>query len=236
MKAYVTLLSSKDYLPAVLILNTTLRLSKAKYPLLVALTEDVYCESIIKSLDKNSILYRRIRPLQYTEAIKKAYEGNRVLNTASKLEIFTFTEYDKLVYIDADCMILHNIDDLFGYPDGSILCYEEEPWGCTSLFVIEPKKHDEIDFLYYLLKTQDCFDGNLIGKLWFHVQSSPAHQIPPEYQWVYQPTFIPEGTRMIHFCNETKPWLGKCEENVITKAYNYFLRKLERENLIFSEN
>ena len=86
------------------------------------------------------------------------------------------------------------------------------------------------------MKTQDCFDGNLIGKLWFHVRSSPAHQIPPEYQWVYQPTFIPKGTRMIHFCNETKPWLGKCEENVITKAYNYFLRKLERENLIFSEN
>ena len=211
--------------------------SKSKYPLLVAVTEDVFTDELAKTFEKNGILYRRIRPLQYSELTREKYKGHRFLNTASKIEVFNFCNWDKLVYIDADCMILHNIDDLFDYPDGSMICYEDEPWGCSSLFVIEPKKHDEVDYLYHLLKTQDCFDGNLIGKLWFHVKSSPAHQIPPEYQWTYNPIPIPEGTKMIHFCNDAKPWLDNCDESIsVIKVYNYFLRKIERENLIISEN
>ena len=41
-KAYITLLSSEDYLEAVLVLNYSLRLVNSQYPLVVYVTNQVY--------------------------------------------------------------------------------------------------------------------------------------------------------------------------------------------------
>jgi alpha-N-acetylglucosamine transferase len=53
-------------------------------------------------------------------------------------------QWDKLLYIDADVLVLKNLDHLFQYPNGSMLKYEvyagedENDTGFSGLFIIEP--------------------------------------------------------------------------------------------------
>jgi hypothetical protein len=46
--AYITLLSSYDYLDAVLVLNASLKSQDTKYPLVCAVTEDIYDNIFLK--------------------------------------------------------------------------------------------------------------------------------------------------------------------------------------------
>lgn len=64
-----------------------------------------------------------------------------VLNTASKIDIFSLKHYEKIIYLDVDTLVLENIDDLFDKYDGSILWWNEP---MSGLFVIEPKNHDSL--------------------------------------------------------------------------------------------
>jgi hypothetical protein len=98
------------------------------------------------------------------------------------------SEWDKLLYIDADTLVIKNIDSLFNYPDGSMVKYPDDPWGFSGLFIIEPKNHDEIELYFHLLQNVNCFDGDLLGKLWFYIRTSPRHQIPEEYLIPYSAT------------------------------------------------
>lgn len=210
--AYVTLLSTSNYLDAVLVLNKSLRRVHSKYPLLVALTENVNNPEIISKLEQHHILWEVVQPLQYHSSVTEKYHeiAANVLNTASKLQIFTLKDWDRLVYIDADVLVLQNIDDLFNKPDGAMLKYPDDNMGFTGLFVFCPRYHQEDEFYPTLIAHHDCVDGDLIGKLWFFVRESPAHQIDLTYLWHYSPYITAEemkNIKAVHFCNNTKPWL-----------------------------
>ena len=112
--AFITLLSSNDYLNAVLTLNESLKLVNSKYPLIVAATENLE-ENIFNTLIKNNIYYKKIPQLILNS--EKLYIKKSMYNTNSKFYIFSnFYEYDKLVYIDADSLFFKNADELFNYP------------------------------------------------------------------------------------------------------------------------
>jgi len=77
-------------------------------------------------------------------------------------------QYDKLIYLDADTKVFRNIDDLFDYPDGSMLIPsgEEDIGGHTALMVFSPINHD-YDFYRQIINNLICADGDMLGKLWF---------------------------------------------------------------------
>ena len=233
--AYVTLLSSTNYLKAVIILSLSLKKVNSNFPLLVAITEDVVSDDIIQILSKLGCEIKVIERLEYSSITKERWKNNTVLNTASKLQIFSFYEWDKLVYLDCDSIILQNIDDLFTYLDGSMLYDANSNDGCTSMFVLEPKRHNETEFLFTIMQNHDCFDGDLLGKMWFHISSSKKHQIPANYFSYYLETLNyslldlqKKDIKAVHFCNHPKPWL---EPN--HKYYNdcYSIAKLYKDYL-----
>ena len=184
MKAYITLLSSEDYLSAVLVLNKSIQ-RVCEYPLICAITEPVaQNKKILEILKQEQIKYEIIPEIHYSkEAIANIMLPDkgcepRLINTASKIALFSLTQYEKLVYIDADSYIIYNIDKLFDFPDGSMLWTGKE--SLTGLMVFTPKNHC-YKFYKDFLQCTDASDGQFFADLWFHIKSNSDYQIPITY-------------------------------------------------------
>lgn len=248
MKAFITLLSTEDYLDAVLILNMSLKEVDSKYPLVCGVTESLKeNEHVVTSLQNEGIKIEFIKNLTYNHGVSDKWPGHTVLNTASKISLFDLKNYDKLVYIDADVIVMENIDDVMDYPDGAMVGpapgEKEDEYGFTGMFVFQPKYHRE-DFYKCLLQNFPCADGDLIGSLWFFTRTSKEHRIPYSYCAHYT-YYLYENypAKVIHFCNEQKPWKPQYnyyfedkKDPVIQKYRKYFniLHPLNREKITYN--
>lgn len=222
-KAFVTLLSTKNYLKAVLILNKSIKENKSSYPLVCGVTEDIFTQDIVKPLLDSGVIVEKIETLSYSEGTLDKWKGRSVLNTASKLSLFDLKNYDKLCYIDADTFLLDNIDEVLDRLDGSMISQNPgqalDDYGFTGLFVFQPKYHRN-DFYKHLMQNFNVADGDLLGSLWFFTRTSPCHQIPyiycMHYTYAVCNKLFPKSNerelscmpKVIHFCNEDKPWLN----------------------------
>ena len=210
-KAFITLLSSKDYWMSTVILNESLKKTNSKYNLIVAVTEDILDTEIIEIFDKYHISYVVIPVFKYSDiTIESAKQKgfDTVLNTASKICIFDLNYFDKLVYLDSDSVILENIDNLMDFPDGSML-YDEDPF--SGLFVFNPKNHCT-EMYKTILSHSKHFDGDMFSNLWFHVKDNLDYRIDISY---FYPIFRQSKNIKIkaaHFLNKPKPWLVDKEE------------------------
>ena len=122
MKAYITLLSNKNYLEGVLILNESLKKVNSAYPLYCMLSPNVD-NSIQNRLENANVYCIRIN--------KSVIENQESVNndffsywnyTFDKLMIWGLTQFEKLVYLDSDMVILKNIDLLFDKESFSAVC------------------------------------------------------------------------------------------------------------------
>lgn len=237
--AYVTLLSTENYLDAVLVLNKSLKNVHAQYPLLVMVVDTIFTPTMKEIFHKNGIVYETVPPLEYSQFVKDKYqerENKNVLNTASKIQLFTLKNWDKLVYLDADVLVLQNIDDLFSRLDGSMIKYAEDQMGFSGMFVFEPRNHQEDEFYPTIMQAHACVDGDLIGKVWFFVRESKEHQIDPKYFWHYNPHMTPSDAKVVHFCNHIKPWLEPQHEifadgSYVNHLYQKFLKEVQQEKI-----
>lgn len=223
-QAFVTLLSSEDYIEPVLILNRNLKDLKSQYPLLIMVTKNIL-PKVQKYLDCEKAFYKEVDFLEYSEITKQKDAGTYLLNIASKMNVFTLTEYDKLVFLDADSIFFQNIDELMNYPDGAM--YEEvnSPAGFAALFVCIPKNHN-IFFYMNLLHSGYMWESDLLGTLWFPFKSNPDYRIPSTYflnitienldQWDLT------ALKGIHFCYHYKPWKYKTPEEYLNDYYKEF--------------
>lgn len=140
---YVTVLSTDSYLPGVLVLYHSLIKTLPAHPFLALLTNNLSSETM-KTLNSHAIDY-----LIMNQNIMNPHDGvdsnDRWYHTYAKLGIFGLSQYDKVVYLDADMIVLHNIDELFEKPHmsavaaGSLLP-ENAHWVQlnSGLMVIEP--------------------------------------------------------------------------------------------------
>ena len=108
MEGYVCVLSTDDYLDGVLLLDYNLKVLNSKYPLLCLINENI-SDDTIKVLDYFNIKHKLVNSITYDNKDNV----NRWNNTFDKLNVFNLTEYDKLIYLDTDMLILKNIDNLF---------------------------------------------------------------------------------------------------------------------------
>lgn len=109
MKAYCTLLGSEDYLPGVLCLHRSLQLLATQYPFFVFVCANILA-STRKVLEAENIQLIAIESIQFEE---KEYIFERFANTWTKLALFDQTQFSRLVYLDADMLVLKNCDELF---------------------------------------------------------------------------------------------------------------------------
>lgn len=109
-RVFISILTTDDYLPGLLVLNSSLKSVGSRYPLHVLLTPDI-SKNTVDILSKNLIVYSTIS--QKIDNPTNIDIRHRWFPTYSKLTIFGQAQYEKIVYVDADMLILRNIDELF---------------------------------------------------------------------------------------------------------------------------
>ncbi|XP_021853433.2 galactinol synthase 2-like [Spinacia oleracea] len=139
MRAFVTFLAGDgDYVKGVVGLAKGLRKAKSRYPLVVAVLPDVP-EEHRNILVSQGCVVREIEPVYPPENQTQFAMAYYVINY-SKLRIWEFVEFSKMIYLDGDIQLFDNIDHLFDLPDGNLYavmdCFCEKTWSHTPQFQI----------------------------------------------------------------------------------------------------
>ncbi|XP_010415009.2 PREDICTED: galactinol synthase 2-like isoform X1 [Camelina sativa] len=138
-RAYVTFLAGNgDYVKGVVGLAKGLRKAESKYPLVVAVLPDVP-EDHRKQLVDQGCVVKEIEPVYPPENQTEFAMAYYVINY-SKLRIWKFVEYNKMIYLDGDIQVFDNIDHLFDLPDGQFYavmdCFCEKTWSHSPQYKI----------------------------------------------------------------------------------------------------
>ncbi|KAF1894270.1 hypothetical protein Lal_00004194 [Lupinus albus] len=138
-RAYVTFLAGNgDYVKGVVGLAKGLRKVKTIYPLVVAVLPDVPREHR-QILESHGCIVREIQPV-YPPQNETQYAMAYYVINYSKLRIWEFVEYKKMIYLDGDIQVYENIDHLFDMQDGHFYavmdCFCEKTWNHTPQYKI----------------------------------------------------------------------------------------------------
>lgn len=217
-EAFVSLTTNDEYAIGALVLGKSLKNTGTTRKLVLMVTAGV---SAIKR-DKLKTVWDEIVDITLLDSQDKenlALLARPELGcTFSKLRAWTLTQFTKCVFLDADTLILQNVDDLFerdelsavadvGWPD----CFN------SGVFVFKPnmKTYDE---LLNHAKTVGSFDGGDQGLLndFFSDWSTAdiSRHLPFTYNMVsnicysYAPAFKRFGrdVKIVHFLGLVKPW------------------------------
>jgi alpha-N-acetylglucosamine transferase len=110
LKVWTTLITNTKYLSGLLTLEYSLRKSGTKYRLIALYTETFPPEGH-EALKKRGIAAKEIPYL--LPSIPKEYTNDpRFYDCWSKLAPFSLTEYDRVVQLDSDMLVLQNMDEL----------------------------------------------------------------------------------------------------------------------------
>lgn len=135
-KIWATLITRGSYIPGVLTLNFSLIKHNSKYPLVALYTEQLLQEDLLE-LKKNNIKTFKINPLKPSKSCTMTNDP-RFEDTWSKLYFFQLIQFERIVQLDSDMLVLQNMDELMDIP---LLDYK---FGSTHACVCNPKK-----FLHY---------------------------------------------------------------------------------------
>ena len=133
MFAYATLVASADYAIGALALARSLRAVNSAWPLVVLATETA---GDLVALASEPCVIRRVAPPRLSAAFQERHaraavhrrapfakggkpEFHDPLGNFCKLAVWRLAEYRRVVFLDADTLVVRNIDKLFDYPEFS---------------------------------------------------------------------------------------------------------------------
>lgn len=244
-RKYVCVLSTDNYIDGVLILYENLKHINSSHSLLCLVNETI-SERNIKLL------------INYGIEIKKINKVNHLTtnfywkNTFDKLNIFSLVEYEKIVYLDVDVLILENIDSLFDYPTPS-MCYDR-PWFNdrfnSGIMVITPNTSDYEQLLKLNdEQTANIGDQDLLNK-YFKGKINP---LPDNYNimrtltdeknaitTIFHPVgkYInpePDDIKILHYIRHLKPFMINTLYNEVDSyLYSYYFQKakIKKEKIL----
>lgn len=133
---WTTLITNTKYLTGLLALDYTLKKTGSKYPL-VALYTDTLSEEGHKALDARRIPKLKIK---YLLPVKnKDYSNDpRFYDCWSKLQPFSLYQFEKVVQLDSDMVVLKNMDELFDIE----LNDTDKVFAASHACVCNPYKYD----------------------------------------------------------------------------------------------
>ena len=242
--SYVTLLTDDTYVYGVVLLVESMKQQNIKYPLHVLVTDDVSAPSLV-FLTQLGVTYSLVNKMAIPDEI---HEYNTSINPKTagiwrycytKFHIFNQTQFDKIVFLDADIMLLKNIDHLFDCPhmtaalDGEYYnIWPSWPHFNSGCIVIEPSNqlyHNILEFASgyrdkpgYIVADQEIL--NFYFKDW--AEQTELHL--NKYYNIFAPYINPkdeedinENCYFIHFIGR-KPWnfwLRRNDEQYSEKYY-----------------
>lgn len=144
-----------------------------------------------------------------------------------------------MIYLDADCLVLKNIDELFQRPQlsAALDCCDHFNSG---VMVLEPNKKTFDDMIYKLKnKKIDSYDGADQGFLNSYFFKYSFHPLSFKYnadQYVLarnKHAYDENELKVIHYSHEHKPWLKEQPEgfNENLKSLHKFWWKVHDQKL-----
>jgi len=115
VNAYVSILTTDSYVFGALVLWKSLMDTKPKHPFYLLVTPNLSVETM-KLLETAGISLIRIDPIRNPILSDK---NDRRYYNYSKLNMWSLVQFEKVVYLDADMVVMHNIDELFERPNMS---------------------------------------------------------------------------------------------------------------------
>ncbi|KAH7068124.1 glycosyl transferase family protein-like protein [Paraphoma chrysanthemicola] len=113
-KVWTTLITNTAYLTGLLTLDYSLKKHGTKYPL-IALYTDTFPPEGHKALDERGIPKQHVKYL--LPSVQKDFTNDpRFYDCWSKLTPFSLEEYDRVVQLDSDMLVLRNMDELMDLP------------------------------------------------------------------------------------------------------------------------
>ncbi|WVY94152.1 hypothetical protein V8G54_033240 [Vigna mungo] len=177
-EAYVTLLYGDEFLLGVRVLGKSIRNTGSSKDMVVLVSDGVsdYAKSLLRAdgwiVELISLLANpnRVRP-------------KRFWGVYTKLKIFNMTDYKKVVYLDADTIVVKNIDDLFKCVKFCANLKHSERLN-SGVMVVEPSQTVFNDMISKI-KTTASYTGGDQGFLNSYFSGFPnAH--------VFEPNLSPE--------------------------------------------
>ena len=194
------------------------------------LVEEMDCDWLDAKLggDRNSGLFGK--PLGY-----------RIKGTHTRFHAWNYTQYSKIIYVDADYMLMTNIDRLFDIPDDFAAAHTSRPGVVNPAFnagflVFRPdsRYYQEIMKLWEDTTRKDtCPDDQVL--LWHYYADSGNWKALPfscnVRHHIYRPlnSYHFAGAQNYH---PPKPWSAKCRPSR-KEAHDYDRPILVRNALIF---
>lgn len=141
--------------------------------------------------------------------------------TLTKLHCWKLIQYSKMVFLDADTLVIQNIDDLFERDEISAVADCGWP-SCfnSGVFVFKPSI-DTFNDLIEFAKNEGSFDGGDQGLLndFFSDWSTKSidrilpfgYNVHAAATYAYVPAFrrFKDQVKVVHFLGSTKPWSSK---------------------------
>jgi lipopolysaccharide biosynthesis glycosyltransferase len=216
--AYATLLCGDGrMLRAVAALVHSLRTrGNTSYPILVLTTPNLSREASSHLEALGATIVRRT-PLAYPFALNAARLRDNKPCRYAKLHLWSLSQYDKIVFLDGDTLVLSPIDDLFDRFDALAAAPDLYPDTFNSgVMVLEPNEDIFASMLARYRETPSYnlgdqgFLNSFFGEQW---RSNPKRfHLPLEYNTLLKmresilwPT-LQGRVRVVHFTGETKPW------------------------------
>lgn len=202
-KAFITLADGEHAIGAITLARSLSRVTTIPLIVLYSTPSTPY---FLGGLD--NVILKKIEPISNPNKPKQ----NRFLATYTKLRIFELLEYDRLVYVDADCIVRKSIDDLFDSneilvaPDWGNELTEQFNSGLIA-FTPSVKLRDEV---FASIDSAGSYDGGDQGYLNV-VLKNRCRKLPPEYNTlkrllVSHPNIINYAdVKVLHYVG-AKPW------------------------------
>ena len=234
-EVYITVLTSENYIRGVKALKQSLRHVKSRHDLVILIPKSRE-KQLLGILEKNRILDKHCTvcvkediKVEYPEDLH--FKEHYWSNTFFKLRAADCTEYKKIILLDSDMLIRHNIDHLFKKPHYSAViaghCATPEYVELNSgLMVIEPGK-EFYNGLFecirpamyrrfkegYNIGDQDVFQEAF--KDW---KEHPELILPETYNCLFrcvrtlarQEHIKMRDISVVHFVGKEKPWSNGC--------------------------
>ena len=228
MFAYVTLVTNADYRVGALALARSLRAVGSEWPLVVLATD---AAGSLAEIETEGCIVERVSPPAFSDQFRRRHErsalharapytkGNKPafhdpLGNFCKLSVWQLTRYDRVVFLDADTLVIKNIDKLFGYPEFSAApnLYEtlEDMHRLNSGVFVAAPSTDTYDAMLDRLDTADVF-WRRTDQTFLESYFPDWHGLPYTYNTLQYVYFnLPQmwrwsSIKVVHYQYE-KPW------------------------------
>ncbi|CAF0822566.1 unnamed protein product [Didymodactylos carnosus] len=217
-EAFVTLATTDGYALGALVLGQSLKAVKTERKLCVMITDHV-SDLLKRNLEAtfDEVIVVNVLDSKDTAHLK-LLERPELGVTFTKLHCWILEQYQKCVFLDADCLVLQSVDDLFEREELS--ASPDAGWPDifnSGVFVYKPSK-DTYEKLVKFASEQGSFDGGDQGLLNKYFSSWARADISRHLPFTYNVTsntfysYVPavnqfrSDIRIVHFAGTVKPW------------------------------